>query len=409
MQQQQQPEEVFDDYSRLVDFERIFINARNIDQNSQFTKACESPELNRYRNILANDSSLVRLTTERYINANHVNIDSNILNRMVITQGPMPSTSEDLIDLIYTHKTCTIFMLCSLIEKNICKCTPYFPITENVHIPYSKYLVWCTEHHQNPTHDLRVLNIKPNAEQGKTNDDKDDNTLQVRHVMVTSWPDFGLISDHDFKIIIDEYFDCFDKNSDDLPLIHCSAGVGRSGVLAIVIMLIKHYEVNQKFDAKLFEELFYRLRHQRSYAIQTIQQLKFSFSFAKKYIEQKFNVKINLEATPKENVQQPADYAPRPPSLSVFDIEYDSDEEEFENDNESACPSIFQTLGDDGSELDERDVKAGTLSDESSNEMYTNVSSKQLQNGEKKEPSVENHQKHKQVETTVKAEIDFDQ
>ena len=55
------------------------------------------------------------------------------------------------------------------------------------------------------------------------------------------------------------------------------------------------------------------------------------------------------------------------------------------------------------------DGKAGTLSDESSNEMYTNASSKQLQNGEIKEPSDEENQKHEQVETTVKAEIDCDQ
>merc|ERR1719234_1145090 len=121
--------------------------------------------------------------------------------------------------------------------------------------------------------------------------------------------------------------------------------------------------------------------------------------------EYKMTFKHNIEARPKENAPQPADNALFSPSLSVFDIEYDSEDDE----NESPAHSIFHTLGDDGPELDEMDGKAGTLSDESSNEMYTNASSKQLQNGEIKEPSDEENQKHEQVETTVKAEIDCDQ
>ena len=63
--------------------------------------------------------------------------------------------------------------------------------------------------------------------------------LTVTHWMVTCWPDFGLMDMPRMQQLVRQLIPKFSKESSENPLIHCSAGVGRSGVLLLIIAILK--------------------------------------------------------------------------------------------------------------------------------------------------------------------------
>jgi protein tyrosine phosphatase len=61
---------------------------------------------------------------ENYINANMVEVEGK---RVIATQGPLSTTFYNFWRMIEQYEVGTIFMLCSLIEKNKIKCDRYYP------------------------------------------------------------------------------------------------------------------------------------------------------------------------------------------------------------------------------------------------------------------------------------------
>ncbi len=62
---------------------------------------------------------------ENYINANVINFEGK---QCIATQGPLTSTFYNFYRMIEKYNVKSIFMLCSLIEKNRTKCDRYWPI-----------------------------------------------------------------------------------------------------------------------------------------------------------------------------------------------------------------------------------------------------------------------------------------
>lgn len=210
-----------------------FINESSCNKLTK--KAIFNETKNRYSNILPYDDTIVNLPDNKYINASWIN------NQYIATQGPLPDTIDDFWDMIW-HTNCkTIIMLTSLEEKGKVKCENYWNLSNIV----SKETI---------TKDIiiRELTVHKNNEY---------RVITQYHYL--KWSDFECPSVKSFIKLLN----CITPYN--IPLcIHCSAGVGRTGVLVTILTLMNNHEKN-------LVETIIQLREYRMKLVQTKEQLAF--------------------------------------------------------------------------------------------------------------------------------------
>ena len=118
------------------------------------------------------------------------------------------------------------------------------------------------------------------------------NSLELTHVWYRNWPDHGVPTMNEFKTFIYTLHKNFNNKDfvnlkdDDSIIIHCSAGVGRSGVVLIILQLLYEYKytgiINDKnngIDAKTILDAIKTAREHRMMLVQTLEQFVFICNF----------------------------------------------------------------------------------------------------------------------------------
>ena len=108
----------------------------------------------------------------------------------------------------------------------------------------------------------------------------------------TTWPDHG-VPDKDqmdqFDTMIGETLKVLRNQSEQGVLVHCSAGVGRTGTFLALVHLIATFE-EQKLQGNASEitlspfSTVRRLREQRLYQVQTEAQYRFIYRYLTSYL-----------------------------------------------------------------------------------------------------------------------------
>ena len=120
---------------------------------------------------------------------------------------------------------------------------------------------------------------------------------QVYQIHFTAWPDHGIPDTSDGKVFVAfrEINKCVDKlNTNGNPIIvHCSAGVGRTGTFISMYFLEKEilYQIENKFDViriNIFN-LVRKLKEMRLYMVQATVQYQFVYLFVQ-YLLDTINV-----------------------------------------------------------------------------------------------------------------------
>ncbi|CEF67760.1 Protein-tyrosine phosphatase, receptor/non-receptor type domain and Protein-tyrosine/Dual specificity phosphatase domain and Protein-tyrosine phosphatase, catalytic domain-containing protein [Strongyloides ratti] len=187
----------------------------------------------RYKDVYCLDKSRVRLKptlgrTNDFIHANYVSIRDYIDNyKMICAQGPLPNTVTDFWKMIIQENCQNIVMLTQCYEtvgkSQVKKCEQYWPLNVGETMKYGN---------------IKINNIKVTKVccgiQLTNLEVKDESTkLNVSHIIMTNWPDKGAPK-IDFTLFI--ILQHLTRNSPSL--IHCSAGIGRTGTLAVIDMLL---------------------------------------------------------------------------------------------------------------------------------------------------------------------------
>ncbi|XP_077309607.1 receptor-type tyrosine-protein phosphatase eta isoform X2 [Lithobates pipiens] len=254
----------------------------NLGFSSEYEKLCtvgkrlpktvadqpENKEKNRYTNVLPYDHSRVTLSTngnpsDDYINANF--IPGFILKKeFIAAQGPLPRTLNDFWRMVWEKDVRAIAMLTRCVELGKVKCDEYWPSRSarkfgNLSVAASNETVlpdWTIR-------DFIVTNTQ--TKQSK----------QVRHFHFTAWPDHGVPKATEdlvqFRNLIRDYTSGHSSPSSPI-LVHCSAGVGRTGTLIALDRIIKHIEAEDKVDVY---GVVYDLRMHRDLMVQTESQYVF--------------------------------------------------------------------------------------------------------------------------------------
>ncbi|XP_063014691.1 receptor-type tyrosine-protein phosphatase eta-like isoform X2 [Melospiza melodia melodia] len=231
--------------------------------------AAELPEnrgKNRYNNVLPYDISRVKLSNQSsgtdYINANYMP-GYNSKKAFIAAQGPLPNTIEDFWQMIWEKSIYSIVMLTKCVEQARTKCEQYWPDKQPK--SYGDVIVTMVSEVVLPEWTIRDFTVeKSNTPESHT----------VRQFHFTSWPDHGVPETTDllinFRHLVHEYNS---QNPVDSPtLVHCSAGVGRTGTFIAIDRLIQQMEMENTVDVY---GVVYDLRMHRPLMVQTEDQYVF--------------------------------------------------------------------------------------------------------------------------------------
>ncbi|NXM96724.1 PTPRJ phosphatase, partial [Sylvia borin] len=232
--------------------------------------AAELPEnrgKNRYNNVLPYDISRVKLSNQSsgtgdYINANYMP-GYNSKKAFIAAQGPLPNTIEDFWQMIWEKSIYSIVMLTKCVEQARTKCEQYWPDKQPK--SYGDIIVTMVSEVVLPEWTIRDFTVeKSNTPESHT----------VRQFHFTSWPDHGVPETTDllinFRHLVHEYTS---QNPMDSPtLVHCSAGVGRTGTFIAIDRLIQQMEMENTVDVY---GVVYDLRMHRPLMVQTEDQYVF--------------------------------------------------------------------------------------------------------------------------------------
>ncbi|CAB3403277.1 unnamed protein product [Caenorhabditis bovis] len=221
---------------------------------------------NRYRDVCPYDETRVILQTSNtgdYINANFMEIPSSgIVNRYIACQGPLAHTCVDFWLMIWEQLCATIVMLTTLTERGRVKCHQYWPRLFETQ-EYGRLMVRCVKDRQTQNCAYREFTLRDRT----TNEER-----RVCQMQYIAWPDHGVPDDpKHFISFVDEVRKARQGSVDPI-VVHCSAGIGRTGVLILMETAACLVESNEPVYPL---DIVRTMRDQRAMLIQTPGQYTF--------------------------------------------------------------------------------------------------------------------------------------
>ncbi|CAB3368676.1 Hypothetical predicted protein [Cloeon dipterum] len=223
----------------------------------------QNKKKNRYANLAAYDSSRVLLEllpgdeNSDYINANYVD-GFERPKAYIATQGPKLSTVNDFWRMIWQEKTTFIVMVTNLVEGDKTKCEKYWPDI-NREENYGTVAVRSVNEEINADYVTRTLSVS-----------RDNVNRLVQQLHYTSWPDHGVpLYPQSMALFIDKIIQHKKKHP---ILIHCSAGVGRTGTIILIDACLRMFRSHNRIDVM---SIFGQMRSQRVNLVDNLAQFEF--------------------------------------------------------------------------------------------------------------------------------------
>ncbi|XP_071799454.1 receptor-type tyrosine-protein phosphatase T-like isoform X2 [Asterias amurensis] len=232
-------------------------------------KEDENKKLNRYANIIPYDDSRVILqklandpTSSDYVNASYID-GFNAPKQYIATQGPNTASVPDMWRMIWQENCTKIVMLTNLLEGVKGKCEQYWP---DKALSYGKITVTLVKEVKRVDYIIRDFSLSHEAE--------DQQSRKVRQFHYTTWPDMGLPQDPSKVVDLVKIVKEYSPNSCGPMVVHCSAGVGRTGTFIILDAMLDQAKAEGKVDVWNFAR---GMRDRRMKMIQTSAQYEFVF------------------------------------------------------------------------------------------------------------------------------------
>ena len=209
--------------------------------------------------------------------------------KFIATQGPKKETIPDFWRMIFQYRISAIVMLTKLVERGVERCTQYWPEKLNISETYGDFEVTMKDQQKcgdyiKRTFDLVNLsytNIAATSTHTTTTTTSTPGSLSIHNKRILSvtqyyygeWPDkeepstdpisiLHLIRDVNLNHMAYQY-----------PIVvHCSAGVGRTGTYITLDAMMEKIEAESKIDIYGFIS---KIRERRQYLVQTSKQYIF--------------------------------------------------------------------------------------------------------------------------------------
>ncbi|KAI1896297.1 hypothetical protein AGOR_G00093340 [Albula goreensis] len=239
-------------------------------------QTCKAAELqqntvkNRFTNVLPYDWARVKLNVingdpySDYINACYMPGYGNNVRQYIAAQGPLPSTVNDFWRMIWEQKVHGIVMVTNCNEGGRVKCDQYWPL-DYTPCTYGELLVRVSSENRESSWTLRefVVTNRVTSE-----------VRSVNHFHFTAWPDHGVPNGTteliQFRALVRQHIErC---GSVGPTVVHCSAGVGRTGTLIALDVTLQQMEREKAVGLAAF---VHKMRLSRPLMVQTESQYIF--------------------------------------------------------------------------------------------------------------------------------------
>uniref|UniRef100_G3NYJ1 Receptor-type tyrosine-protein phosphatase C n=1 Tax=Gasterosteus aculeatus aculeatus TaxID=481459 RepID=G3NYJ1_GASAC len=221
-------------------------------------KSCNGPK-NRYVDILPYDYNRVQLTTGNgdpgcdYINASFI----DTMRYFVCAAGPKDETVSDFWRMVWEQQSSIIVMVTRCEEGNRVKCAQYWPSPDRETEIFEEFIVKLNSEDFCPDYTIRHLSL--------TNKREKNSEREVTHIQFMSWPDHGVPGEPHLLLKLRRRVNAF-KNFFSGPIVvHCSAGVGRTGSYIGIDAMMEGLEAEGKVDIYSY---VVKLRKQRCLMVQ---------------------------------------------------------------------------------------------------------------------------------------------
>lgn len=249
----------------------------------------ENRNKNRYKNILPFDDTRVVLRDmdasaanqigSDYINANHIRPEDDgsgdKFPQYIATQGCLPHTVNDFWHMVWQENSRVIVMTTKEVERGKTKCARYWP-EENQTKEVGKIVLKCVSDSVRTDYTLREFVAT-----------KDDEKRRIYQYHFQAWPDHGVPADPGCVL---SFLHDVNTRQSAVPdagaiVVHCSAGIGRTGTFIVIDMIIGQIE-RRGLDCEIdIQRMIQTIRAQRSGMVQTEAQYKFVYMAVQYYIE----------------------------------------------------------------------------------------------------------------------------
>ncbi|XP_078074286.1 receptor-type tyrosine-protein phosphatase C isoform X6 [Mustelus asterias] len=216
---------------------------------------------NRYVDILPYDYNRVQLSSvpgeqgSDYINASFID-GFNESRKYIAAQGPKEETSNDFWKMVWEQKATIIVMVTRCEEGKRPKCVQYWPNLDDESKTFGDLTVRISEEKWCPDYVIRKLFI---SHKEKTPE------REVTHIQFIRWPDHGVPEDPHLLLKLRQRVNAFRNLFSGPIVVHCSAGVGRTGSYIGIDAMMQGLEAEGRVDIYGY---IVQLRRQRCLMVQ---------------------------------------------------------------------------------------------------------------------------------------------
>ena len=206
-----------------------------------------------------------------YINANFVD-GYKYRKAYIATQAPLVETIDDFWRMLWEHNSTIVVMLTKLREMGREKCAQYWPTDRSIRYQY--FVVDPIAEYNMSQYILREF---------KVTDARDGQSRTVRQFQFVDWPEQGVPKSGESIIeLIGQVHKTKEQFGQTGPIaVHCSAGVGRTGVFITLSVALERMRYEGVIDVFNTVKV---LRTQRPAMVQTEDQYQFCYRAALEYL-----------------------------------------------------------------------------------------------------------------------------
>lgn len=199
--------------------------------------------------------------------------DTELVNRYIATQGPLQTTTEDFWQMVLEEECTHIVMLTTVVERGRAKCHKYWPgLNETFAFQYMTIKCICEETDDSGSfvfRDIVLSDIKVVLlilyTIHFTEFFQNDIHRDIKHMQYVAWPDHGVPDSPGLFLAFTEHVRESRSNSSGPIIVHCSAGIGRTGVLVLMETALCLIEANEPVYPL---DIVQTMREQRAMMIQ---------------------------------------------------------------------------------------------------------------------------------------------
>ncbi|KAJ4940966.1 hypothetical protein JOQ06_027254 [Pogonophryne albipinna] len=268
------------------------------DQTRNAATLPENKPRNRFNNVLPYDWCRVKLDTPNpngnsdYINASYMP-GYNSSKDYIACQGPLPTTVNHFWRMIWEQRVRGIVMVTNCTEGGRTKCEQYWP-ADSKPVPQGELIVTLGSEQQEPDWTLREFRVK-----NRNNSEE----RTVKHFHFTAWPYHGVPEGTEvliqFRGLVRRHIE---RDGAGAPtVVHCSAGVGRTGTIMALDVLLQQLEKERAVGINGF---VHKMRLSRPHMVQTESQYVFLHHCIMDCLQPHENTEENIYENTEENIYE---------------------------------------------------------------------------------------------------------